>query len=276
MLKRRIDIICIIFGLLILLFYLYVRFIEPNLLCVKNITVETDSFINDCKVVFFTDTHFGKLYSEKNVERIVKNINDQDPDIVIFGGDYFDHYFRDKDLLNLEYLENCMSNIQAKCGKYAVWGNHDLYGDTVRTYKLFMESSGFYILENESVFLEDYNINLIGFDDYITSNDHYISNDKYNLITIHKPYLTRYIESDSEGFILAGHSHGNQVNIPFLVKVFLPNKDQKFVKGLYSANEVSINSNTQMFVSSGIGLTTMPYRFLNVPEIIVFNFKSKS
>ena len=37
----------------------YSRYIEPERLVVKEITVETDMDIENCRVVFFTDTHFG-------------------------------------------------------------------------------------------------------------------------------------------------------------------------------------------------------------------------
>lgn len=36
----------------------------------KEITVETNMEIETCRIVFFTDTHFGTLYDEKHIERI--------------------------------------------------------------------------------------------------------------------------------------------------------------------------------------------------------------
>ena len=47
----------------IILVLCYSRYIEPELLVLKEITVETDMDIEKCKVIFFTDTHFGKLYN---------------------------------------------------------------------------------------------------------------------------------------------------------------------------------------------------------------------
>ena len=70
----------------------------------KEITVETSRDIEICRIVFFTDTHFGALYDEKHIERIVEMINGRDADIVIFGGDLLDNYARDKEILGMEYL----------------------------------------------------------------------------------------------------------------------------------------------------------------------------
>ena len=145
----------------------YSRYMEPERLVMKEITVETNMDIEKCRILFFTDTHFGTIYDGNHVERIVEMINERDGDIVIFGGDLFDNYARDKELLDMEYLQEELSKIEAKAGKYAVFGNHDYGGGAVRIYEQFMNNCGFYVLDNETVFLEKFNIEVIGFDDYL-------------------------------------------------------------------------------------------------------------
>ena len=154
--------ILLIFMILIVC---YSRYIEPERLVVKEITVETDMDIEKCRIVFFTDTHFGALYDEKHIERIVNMINGRDADIVIFGGDLLDNYARDKEILDMEYLQEELSRIEAKVGKYAVFGNHDYGGGAIRIYENFMNNCGFDVLDDEAVFLEKFNMEIIGFDD---------------------------------------------------------------------------------------------------------------
>lgn len=88
--------------MLLLIFFIlmicYSRFIEPEMLVMKEITTETKMDIEKCRVVFFTDTHFGKLYDVRHIKRIVGMINKLEADIVIFGGDLFDDYERDRRL----------------------------------------------------------------------------------------------------------------------------------------------------------------------------------
>ena len=88
--------------MLVLLFMVFIAccspHIEPERMVVKEITVETEMDIEKCRIVFFTDTHFGALYDEKHIERIVEMINGMDADIVIFGGDLLDNYARDKEI----------------------------------------------------------------------------------------------------------------------------------------------------------------------------------
>lgn len=265
--------------LFIILIVCYSRYIEPERLVVKEITVETEMDIEKCRIVFFTDTHFGALYDEKHIERIVEMINEWDADIVIFGGDLLDNYARDKEILDMEYLQEELSGIEAKVGKYAVFGNHDYGGGAIRIYEDFMNNCGFHVLNDEIVFLEEFNIEIIGFDDYLlgqTEADFYhIQSEYFHLIAMHEPITSKFIESTGENFILSGHTHGGQVSVPFFTKKLLPNGSDQFVKGFYSMNGTETDTATQVYVSSGIGLTKYPFRFFNIPEIIEINLIRK-
>ncbi|MCU9808093.1 metallophosphoesterase [Paraclostridium sp. AKS46] len=260
-----------------LLIFSYARYIEPSMLRVKNIDLKAKD-IKDCRIVFFTDTHFGKLYSQSNIDKIVKKINNQNPDIVIFGGDLLDNYARDYSLLDTDSLQKSLSKIEAKYGKYAVFGNHDYGGGASRVYEKFMSGGGFKVLKNESSYINDLNLNIIGYDDYLLGNtkksDYKIEENKFNLVVTHEPDVVELMTSSSENFILSGHSHGGQVTIPFITDKILPVGAHKYVKGLYSEKNVGINDSTKMYVSSGIGMTSIPLRFLNPPEIVVFNISA--
>ncbi len=185
----------------------YSRYMEPERLVMKEITVETNMDIEKCRILFFTDTHFGTIYDGNHVERIVEMINERDGDIVIFGGDLFDNYARDKELLDMEYLQEELSKIEAKAGKYAVFGNHDYGGGAVRIYEQFMNNCGFYVLDNETVFLEKFNFEIIGFDDYLlgqTEADFYhIQSDNFHLIVTHEPVISKWIEGSGENLTLS-------------------------------------------------------------------------
>ena len=142
-----------------------------------------------------------------------------------------------------------------------------------------MNDCGFHLLNDEIVFLEEFNIEIIGFDDYLlgqTEADFYhIQSEYFHLITMHEPITSKFIESVGENFILSGHTHGGQVSVPFFTKKLLPNGSDQFVKGFYSMNGTETDTSTQMYVSSGIGLTKYPFRFFNIPEIIEINLIRK-
>lgn len=269
------------FMLTIVLIFLsalgYAHFIEPELLTVRSFDIETDKPVKPCTIVFFSDTHFGKYYDVDHAEDIVKKINQNNPDIVVFGGDLLDNYARDRNIMDLESLKEELKNIEAKTGKYAVWGNHDYGGGAVRIYEDFMSSCGFELLDDESVLLEDYGIKLIGYDDYLmgwTDPSLYkIKSEFYNVIIAHEPVVSQLIESKSENFLLTGHTHGGQVNIPFFTSELLPEGSAQFIKGLYTQQEIGTTVSLTMYTSSGIGMTRYPFRFQNIPEIVKINLQ---
>lgn len=275
--KKRIFLIIFIVIIVFLSVIGYAHFIEPNLLVTKTFDIKTQKPIKPCTMIYFTDTHFGKYYDVSHAGKIVKKINEAKPDIVVFGGDLLDNYARDRDSMDLQCLKEELQKIEAKTGKYAVWGNHDYGGGAVRIYEEFMTSCGFEILDNESVELENYGIKLIGYDDYLmgwTDPSLYkIESDLYNVIVAHEPVVSQFIESRSENFLLSGHTHGGQVNIPFITNKLLPEGSGQFKKGFYTEKEINTTISLRMYTSSGIGMTRYPARFLNIPEIIQINFQ---
>lgn len=142
-----------------------------------------------------------------------------------------------------------------------------------------MNNCGFHVLNDGIVFLEEFNIEIIGFDDYLlgqTEADFYhIQSEYFHLIAMHEPVTSKFIESSGENFILSGHTHGGQVSVPYFTKKLLPAGSDQFIKGFYDMQAVSADTIIQMYVSSGIGLTRYPLRFFNVPEIIEVNLIRK-
>lgn len=273
--KKRIITCFLLLILSLILIIGYARFIEPNLLTVRTVDVNTNMSIKPCKIVFFTDTHFGKYYDEHHVEKIVRKINEANADFVIFGGDLIDNYARDRENIDLDYLKNELGKIKANTGKFAVWGNHDYGGGAVRIYEDLIVSSGFEILKNESRILEEYGLKLVGYDDYLmgyTDPSLYKTDSGlFQVIAAHEPIVSQFIENETENFLLSGHTHGGQVSLPFLTAKFLPEGSGQFVKGFYTKKELDTTASVQMYTSSGIGMTRYPFRFLNIPEIVEVN-----
>lgn len=253
----------------------YARFIEPERLIVRTFDVKVKKAVSPCRIIFFTDTHFGKLYDVSHMEDIVEKINQRQPDIVVFGGDLLDNYARDRDAMDVEYLIRELKKIHSKSGKYAVWGNHDYGGGAVRIYEDLMTRGGFTLLRNESIDIKEYGIHITGYDDFLMGQRdtalHKTKTDLFHLILSHEPIVSTLIENTGENFMLSGHTHGGQITLPFMNRRFLPEGSGKFVKGFYTKEEIGTSTSIQMVTSSGIGLTKVPLRFMNVPEIIEIN-----
>lgn len=270
-------------GLLILasiIVYTYAREIEPVLLTIKYENIYSN-YMNDknddIKIIQFSDAHISEFFDVKNLKKAVDRINSQNPHIVVFTGDLIDKYneYNDKD--NLNKIWEVLKEINAPLGKYAVYGNHDYGGGAERAYKQIMEKSGFKVLLNKNEKLEEYNINIIGMDDSIFGTKdnkaivNYLDENYFNIILSHEPDVAEYfLEYDADLF-LTGHSHGGQINLPFIN--YTPPLAKKYVRGMY---EVSNYRQTKIYVNVGLGTSQIPMRFMATPELTVITLKGTS
>lgn len=151
----------------------------------------------------------------------------------------------------------------------------------VRQYEDIMEKSGIYLLRNEAVSITvtgEEHLFLAGLDDALLGapditeimekfTDHrYL----YSILMTHEPDTADLYSKLGFDLIVAGHSHGGQVNIPLLpqIKTTLA---EKYVDGFYS-----LNDQTSLYVNSGIGTSRFPMRLGVIPEITVFSLERET
>lgn len=257
---------------------LYAFKIEPYRLKVNEFHLtekKTDS--NAVKIVQFSDTHVKNDFTYENLDKVVNMINSQKPDIVIFTGDLYDNYGKYNDDKNVIAK---LQKIEAKYEKIAIWGNRDYGGGAVRQYENIMTQSGFTLLKNENRYVtveNDKKILFTGLDDSMLGNIYMPDSTKlydanYQVLLNHEPDVVEDYLDYNYNLVLSGHSHGGQVNIPFLPAV---NKKAvsatslsiKYTGGLYNLDS---NGNEKMYVNTGIGTTHISARFGVVPEVSVF------
>ena len=69
--------------------------------------------------------------------------------------------------------------------------------------------------------------------------------------------------------MIAGHTHGGQVWLPVLGRPIVPSSyGQKFAAGHVKDNGLDI------FVTTGVGTSILPFRFMVPPEIAVLTIRS--
>lgn len=275
--KKFLSIISMIILIAVAL-YIYARFIEPNFLIVHYENIKNSRIsesIEDLKILQLSDMHISEYFDEKDLIKVVEKINEEAPDIVVFTGDLIDAYNEYENKDNVNKIWEAMKCINAPLGKYAIYGNHDYGGGAERVYKMVMENSGFVLLKNEKIALEDYNINIIGMDDSIFGNYekekliNYLDDESYNIVLSHEPDVVDYLLEYNIDLFLSGHSHGGQVNLPLVNS--LPLLAKKYTGGIYSFNNFR---QTILYVNIGLGTSQMPLRFMAPPELSVFMLKS--
>ena len=266
MIKKILKIILLIITISISLI-LYSRFIGTIGLVTKEINVYTD--INDdfdgLKIVHFSDLHYKRIITQNRINEIVDEINLINPDIVVFTGDLIDEDNLTED--DIIFLKESLSNINSKYGKYSILGDYD-YKIDIDVIRNIYDESGFNLLENTSDYIYSKNNNkicIIGIstneyeDNILDSLD--TEEDIYKILLLHEPDYIEKLLSINPNLALAGHTHNGQVNIPLLKKYFLPNNGKKYYEEYYKV------SNTEFYISSGIGVSEYNFRFNNKPSI---------
>ena len=266
-------------GLLAGALLCYSFFIEPYLLVVRHYQIQVqESGEERVRLVQISDLQLGENYSLRQLRKVVNKIQKQHPDMIIFSGDLFEDY----KICGTELEEDVtalLGELEAPLGKYAVWGNRDYGGGAERAYRRIMQASGFHLLCNayETVQLADgQKMLLCGLDDSLFGKpDSSIfaefagQESSYRILLLHEPDVAQLLSYSDFHLILAGHSHGGQVRLPFFggLKTVLA---QEYVRQFYTLNE---KTGLRLYVNTGLGTSHLAVRFGVPPEIAVFEIQ---
>lgn len=258
--------------ILIVALPIYAFKIEPNLVVVHRLQLGDPNKPKEVKVLQLSDIQVSESYATNRIDKVIRKVNHEKPDIIVFTGDLFDNYA--KYAHEQEIIEK-LSEMNAAIGKYAVWGNHDYGGGAARIYERVMNAAGFAVLKNsgETISLKnDKQLFIGGMDDSLLGNPSvdetlaYRGSYDYSVLLSHEPDVADKLIGTNTQLILAGHSHGGQVRLPFYeVKNVLA---EKYTRGLYE-----LSDRTKLYVNTGLGTTAIHARFAVPPEISVFQLR---
>lgn len=253
----------------------------PRRLSVETMTL-TDPLIPDnfegVNVLYFSDAHYNKFMDKDRFAAVVSRINQLGPDIVIFGGDLFDHPSVEYPSIEIQNeLTALLSAIVAPLGKYAVVGNHDLESPRTKQMTLnVLQAGGFDVLINQNVPIynkEQSFIRLIGLDSQLLGNPDIesayqgIGENEFILTISHTPDIIDDLPA-STSWVFAGHSHGGQIRLPFFNEIYTVPYARNYVSGKHMVN------NIQMNISNGIGTTRWDIRLMADPQIHLYTLSS--
>lgn len=271
--------------ILILVFFLlvlgYSHFIVPRRLDVKEYRIEVEKLksIHGYKIAHVSDIHFGKTTSLKDLEKLVEKINLTKPNILFFTGDLID---KDTTLTEemKEDIEEILGRLDVNILKYSIKGEDDL---KIANYDFIMENVGFisldntykvlYVNQSEYLFLaglsstkeENIEKNFEPIKEFMDSLE---EQPLYSILLLHETDFIKEIDASSFELILAGHSHGGQVKLPFIGGIGYP----KYAKE-YHADMQKIKD-SDFFISSGIGTTRYGFRLFNNPSFNIYRLVS--
>ena len=265
--KKNILIYLILF---ISLIFIYSYYIEPYNLTIKEYKIEDKNIptnFDGLKIIHFTDVHYGSSVDIEYIKKLVNLINKQKPDLVLFTGDLLDKRVNPSKK-EVEKLKNELNKIESTLGNFAVNGNHDI--KYLSDFESILKEN-FIILNNEErliYYKENTPLSITGFKDAWEDEPNYEilknENTNYRLVLIHEPDEFDKIKNYNFNIMFSGHSHNGQVRVPLIGKIYTPNGSKKYYEEYYKIN------NKELFISNGIGTSTIDIRFMSKPSINLY------
>lgn len=261
---------------LLLCCYFYGSILEPNWVQVVPVQLTIPNLspaFNEFKIVQISDIHSSAFMPESRLNKIVKLVNQQNPNAIAITGDFITKYKK----FDAKKIENTLSKLTSVDGNFSVLGNHDLWGKTTDKLKKSLAKSNINNLDNQVYIIErgTAKLAIAGIDDpYWGEPDldrvvERLPDNTPAILLVHEPdYAEQAVQTHKFALQLSGHSHGGQIRIPLLDPLVLPRGGRKYFDGLNQVGDMA------EYTNRGLGMTSLPFRFNSRPEITVFTLHS--
>ena len=215
------------------------------------------------RIGLVTDFHRSETVSHEMVDRAVRMVMAEAPDLVILGGDYVT--WGDRRFVGP--AADALAPLSAPHGVFAVLGNHD----NDRDMPAALTSKGFVVLRDARTRLtvRGETLDLAGIR-YWTSRlseiAYVLRGASPNVILLaHTP--KRLIEAAALAvpLVLSGHTHGGQIVLPLVGAVAA--REFPVIAG------IGRRDSTAIFVSRGVGTVYIPVRLNCPPEVAILTLQ---
>ncbi|MCF8303082.1 MAG: metallophosphoesterase [Bacteroidales bacterium] len=243
----------------------HINAIRPK---VKELNISIDKETgkrSSLNIVMASDIHLGTVVGCNRLTRIVKQINDLKPDIVLLAGDIVDE---DIAPVIKENMGEGLERIEAPLGVYGITGNHEYIGGVDEAVN-YLEKHGVNMLRDE-VIKVDSSFYLAGRSDKDKSRfsgekrkdlDQLLNdvNHSFPIILMdHQPFHLDKAQQAGVDLQLSGHTHHGQMwPLNYITSAIYEVSRGYKQKG-----------DSHFYVSSGVGGWGPPVRTNSVPEIV--------
>ncbi len=268
--RRKRNHVNFVVRLLLAATFVWMRFIEPNWITRNETAIAVGGAVHSqTRIVLISDLHLGAYKDAGFVERVVERINAEQADCVLIAGD-----FLYAPRLPLDALFAPLKKI--KLPVYAVLGNHDRHelgpqhseSQEIELVDQALQRAGVRLIENQIV--ECGGVAVAGIGDRWSGREdaravRAYKGEKPLVALTHNPDTATELNAPAVKLVLAGHTHGGQIRVPWLYKKVLP------VSGPYDAglHAPAKPGSAPVFVTTGLGETALPMRLFNPPVIDV-------
>lgn len=222
------------------------------------------------RIAHLSDLHIGATTPQSWGEGWARTANALSPDMAVVTGDLVTS--------GTEFHEDVAAVIgalRAKDGVFVSMGNHDYFGDGEPLVRA-IEARGPRVLRNAGVSIRrgDNELYLAGIDDTWTRRDDMplaLSGRPEGapvVLLAHDPERFREAAKQGVALVLAGHTHGGQIAVPFLSRrLSLSHLTHDFHAGLYHRGR------STLYVHPGLGTTGPPIRIGVAPAVVILTLR---
>lgn len=254
-------------------------FVAPARFITRHVTIDNEQIpeqLDNMNILFFSDLKYGIYMNEERLNKLVDTINASGADVVLFGGDiYGDSVTVDDHSTSL--ITKAFSNIQAKYGKFAVYGDIDGASDVMKsTVNAIYDASDFEVIQNTSFQIHKNGsqfITVVGLDNGIDGTKDIdgaysnVSKDSYVMTLCHTPDTVNEVPKDLTDYFLAGHSLGGQANFIF-TSFYEPACATQYLRGKHL-----IDNTFTLDITNGTGTVNQDVRLFTPAEVVVYTLK---
>jgi predicted MPP superfamily phosphohydrolase len=240
------------------------------------------------RILQLTDFHLGRAKTSY-IERVIDKTMEENAELVVMTGDWIDYHPR-----SLEILPAVLKRMKARDGVVGIFGNHDYHENSwrhvgkrsakrsihKRLVKILLDG-GVKLLRNEQHIVQRgaAKLKIVGMDELWAGNHNPakafegVTDEDICVCLQHNPDGCATLKDFPWRWMLCGHSHGGQVDVPILGPMYVPQEHREWLRGMFEFPDPRGGVKT-MFVSTGIG-HSQPYRMRVPPEATVFTLKTE-
>lgn len=215
------------------------------------------------KIVAISDMHLGYGIGKGELDKWIELINKEEPDVVLIAGDIIDNNVKP---LYEQSMQEEFLKIKSRYGVYACAGNHEYIANISQSLN-FLDQTNVNLLK-DSVVLIDNSFYIIGRDDRMNLRRKSVEQltagldrSKPIIMLDHQPYHLEEAEKNGIDLQISGHTHRGQVwPITWITDAIYEVSHGYKKKG-----------NTNIYVSSGIGLWGGKFRIGSQSEYVVIS-----
>lgn len=234
------------------------------------------------RIAQISDIHIEGGGMRHHFPAIARLTSAQNADAIVLTGDYTTF----PDIWQEEPLVQGFKELRAPSGVFAVLGNHDQWGPPAgfpqgapggaALARAALSRAGARELCNDCFAIERSGERLwiCGLDDWSMGHSDFaalqnrLPAQSCAVLLVHEPdFADAAAESGRFDLMLAGHSHGGQIALPFFGPIHLPGGARQYPRGRYQVGAMT------HYTNRGIGVVDLPIRFCARPEITVFTLK---